>query len=187
MLVYGLSGIVGLIGGGIAADRLYRTRKDGRLLVATAGHRDLRAVHVLVADAARRAMSPASRCSWVRACGVMYAYYATVYSTIQDVVEPSLRGTAMALYFGAMYLAGASLGPLGTGMISDVFTARAARAAGLVAPTAEALEPFRGAGLHAAMYAIPILAVLLALVLFAASRTVRRDIEALRAWMAASS
>ena len=48
-------------------------------------------------------------------CGVMYAYYSTVYSTIHDVVEPSLRGTAMALYFFAMYLLGASLGPSAPG------------------------------------------------------------------------
>ena len=106
--------------------------------------------------------------------GVMYAYYATVYSTIQDIVEPALRGTAMALYFGAMYLAGASLGPIGTGIISDYFT-RGRRPRGLTEhTTAAALEPFRAAGLHSAMYAIPILAVFLAIVLFAASRTVPR-------------
>jgi hypothetical protein len=39
------------------------------------------------------------------------------------------------------------------------------------------LEPFRGAGLHAAMYAVPVLSVLLALVLFAATHTVARDME----------
>ena len=113
--------------------------------------------------------------------GVMYAYYATVYSTIQDVVEPSLRGTAMALYFCAMYLAGASLGPIGTGMISDYFTARAATPRACSTHTGAALEPFRAAGLHSAMYVIPMLGVLLAMVLFAASRTVRAptDIDAL--------
>jgi MFS family permease len=119
--------------------------------------------------------------------GVMYAYYATVYSTIQDIVEPALRGTAMSLYFGAMYLAGASLGPLGTGMISDFFTTRAALQAGVVDHSVKALEPFRAAGLHQAMYAIPLLATLLAVVLYAASRTVRRDVEALHAWTSSPS
>ena len=52
----------------------------------------------------------------------MYVYYSTVYATLQDVVEPALRGTAMALYFLAMYVLGASLGPLATGMASDYFT-----------------------------------------------------------------
>jgi hypothetical protein len=38
-------------------------------------------------------------------------------------------------------------------------------------------EAFKAAGLHSAMYAIPLLAVLAALVLFAGSRTVEADIR----------
>jgi len=127
-----------------------------------------------------------------------------VYSTIHDVVEPSLRGTAMALYFCAMYLLGASLGPVGTGLVSDYYTFQAASAAGAVQPlpfgalmAAEfrslvgeakgfdlrALEPFRAQGLHTAMYIVPILATILAVVLFAASRTVKKDVARLQAWM----
>jgi predicted MFS family arabinose efflux permease len=183
MAVYGLSGIFGLFVGGVAADALYRTRKDGRLLVATV------AIAVCAPFMWLSLERPAGDVMGFAllmgtGVGVMYAYYATVYPTIQDIVEPALRGTAMALYFGAMYLAGASLGPLGTGMISDHFTAKAAAAAGVEVHTIAALEPFRAEGLHAAMYAIPILAVLLALVLFAASRTVTKDIDALHAWTA---
>ena len=138
--------------------------------------------------------------------GVMFAYYSTVYSTIHDVMEPSLRGTAMALYFFAMYVLGASFGPVGTGLASDYFTFQAASAAGAVAPlpfgaimTAElrslvgeskgfdlrALEPFRAQGLHTAMYVVPLLAAILALVLFAASRTVKNDVAKLQTWMRA--
>ena len=137
----------------------------------------------------------------------MFAYYSTVYSTIHDVVEPSLRGTAMALYFFAMYVLGASLGPVGTGLASDYFTFQKASAAGAVAPLAfgalmkaelrslvgeskgfdlRALEPFRAEGLHTAMYIVPILASMLALVLFAASRTVKKDVDTLQAWMRTS-
>src|SRR5262249_23682692 len=137
--------------------------------------------------------------------GVMFAYYSTVYATIHDVVEPSLRGTAMALYFFAMYLLGGSLGPVGTGLVSDYFTFQKASAAGAVAPlpfgeimaaefrslvgeakgfNLRALEPFRADGLHTAMYIVPILATILAVVLFAASRTVTRDVARLQAWMA---
>src|SRR5688572_19780945 len=134
MLVYGLSGIVGLVGGGIAADALYRKRKDGRLVIATASIAICAPLMYLSltrppGDVTGFALLMGS------GVGVMYAYYATVYSTIQDIMEPSLRGTAMALYFGAMYLAGASLGPLGTGMISDYFTTQAATAAGVGAHT----------------------------------------------------
>ena len=108
-------------------------------------------------------------------------------STIQDVIEPSLRGTAMALYFFAMYVLGASLGPYGTGLASDFFTARAARGAGVTSLTQHALEPFRAEGLHSAMYIIPGLGVLLALVLFAASGTVIKDMEKLKHWMREST
>jgi MFS family permease len=186
MLVYGLSGIVGLIGGGIAADALYRSRKDGRLVVATA------AIMICTPLMFLSLLRPSGDVTGFAllmgaGVGVMYAYYATVYSTIQDVVEPSLRGTAMALYFCAMYLAGASLGPLGTGMVSDYFTAQAATAAGVTVHSTAALEPFRAAGLHSAMYIIPGLAALLALVLFAASRTVVRDVEALQRWSAGAN
>jgi hypothetical protein len=55
-------------------------------------------------------------------------------------------------------------------MLSDYFTHRAAAGA-------TNLEPFRGAGLHSAMYAVPVLSVLLAFVLFAATRTVGRDMD----------
>jgi hypothetical protein len=46
-----------------------------------------------------------------------------------------------------------------------------------------ALEPFRAQGLHTAMYIVPILATILAVVLLAASRTVRRDVKQLQGWM----
>ena len=39
-----------------------------------------------------------------------------------------------------------------------------------------ALEPFRAEGLHTAMYIVPMLATILAVVLFAASRTVKKDV-----------
>jgi MFS family permease len=101
----------------------------------------------------------------------MYVYYGTVYAAIQDVVPPQLRGTAMALYFFAMYVLGASLGPVGTGLLSDRF----ARAAMAAAGARELSEPFRAAGLHRAMHVIPVLALLVALVLLLGSRTVVAD------------
>lgn len=181
MVVYGLSGTVGLFGGGVAADALYARRKNGRLIVAAAAIAISAPLMYLSltrppGDVAGFALLMGS------GVGVTYAYYATIYSTIQDIVEPALRGTAMSIYFCAMYLAGASLGPIGTGLISDVFTARAASAAGVVGSTTAALEPYRGDGLHAAMHVLPLLAAVLALVLFAATRTVGRDIEALEDW-----
>jgi len=89
----------------------------------------------------------------------------------------------MALYFLAMYVLGGSLGPLGTGMLSDYFARQAMTNAG--APTMT--ESFKAIGLHQAMHAIPVLCLLLAAVLYAASRAVGRDMTRLRAWQESRS
>ena len=104
---------------------------------------------------------------------LLYAYYGTVYATIQDINEPQLRGMAMAVYFCAMYFLGAFLGPVATGWASDYFAVRAAEAAGSATVTAW----HRAEGLHDAMYLVPALNAALVVVLFAASRTVTRDYQ----------
>jgi MFS family permease len=181
-VVFGFSGIGGLFLGGVAADAAYRARRDGRLLVG--GLAITTSAPLMFLALARPAGDVAGFSVLMGiGCGVMYVYYSAVYSTIQDIIEPSLRGTAMALYFCAMYVLGASLGPIGTGLASDYFTSQAATAAGVVAHTARSLEPFRAAGLHQAMYLIPVLLGLLAAVLFAASRTVTGDVDKLERWM----
>jgi MFS family permease len=186
MVAFGLSGAPGLVLGGIAADALAGRRPDGRLLVGALAI--LGSVPLLYLALGRPAGDTLGFMLLMGAgCALMYAYYSTVYSTIQDVTEPGLRGTAMALYFFAMYVLGASLGPYGTGLVSDFFTARAAEAAGVTAHTQQALEPFRAEGLHTAMYLIPFLGALLTLVLFAASRTVAKDTERLQRWMRESA
>jgi len=182
MAVYGLSGVPGLLLGGVAGDAITRRRRDGRLLLGAL------AILVSLPPMVLALGRPAGD---VRGFGIlmglgcagMYVYYSTVYATLQDVIEPSLRGTAMAIYFLAMYVLGASLGPLGTGLASDFFTQRAAAAAGVADMTAASLEPFRAEGLRLAMHVIPVLGGLLTLVLFAGSRTVVRDAEALQQWM----
>jgi len=106
------------------------------------------------------------------AYGALNTYYGLVYSSIQDVVAPSQRGTTMAVYFMAMYMCGASFGPLLTGKLSDMAARRAMEAAGAVKMT----EVFRAVGLQQAMLIIPVLSVILAGVLYMASRTIVGDI-----------
>ena len=176
MVIYGLSGIPGLLIGGMLADRLSLQRKNGRLLVGAFSI--LLSAPLLALALSRPAHDTVSFMLLAGAgCMTMYVYYSSVYATLHDVVGPSLRGTAMALYFFAMYVLGASFGPIVTGMASDYFTRRAAIAAGSAIFTTKALEPFRGAGLHSAMYLIPVLSILLTVVLFAGSRTVAADME----------
>lgn len=169
-VVVGLVGAIGLMAGGWASDRLSRRRADGRLLLA-AGTMMASVPCVFLA----LAQPPGSIVSFMipMALGttLSFVYYATVYAAIQDVVEPRLRGTAIACYFFAMYVMGASMGTYVTGKLSDLLARRAMTEAGAPAMT----EAFRAVGLHDAMYVIPTLAFFCALVLFAASRTVVGD------------
>jgi predicted MFS family arabinose efflux permease len=172
MVVFGLSGVPGLLIGGALADRLSLRCRDGRLLVGAFAI--LISIPLLVAALGTPPHAIATF-AILAGAGVMamYVYYSSVYATLHDVVEPPLRGTAMAVYFFAMYVLGASFGPVATGMTSDFFTRRAA-GPGI---SGHALEPFRGAGLHSAMYLIPILGTLLTVVLLAATRSVSRDMD----------
>ncbi|HEX8368762.1 MAG TPA: MFS transporter [Pyrinomonadaceae bacterium] len=182
MIIYGLLGAPGLLLGGFIGDAAMKRRKDGRMLVGTFAI--LGSVPFIVLALGRPNGDFTGFLVLMGVgCALMYFYYSTVYSTIQDVIEPGLRGTAMSLYFMAMYLLGASLGPYAIGLISDYFTQQAAQNAGVAVFTQQSLEPFRAAGLHSAMYIIPVLSILLTFVMFAASRTVGKEIEKLQSWM----
>lgn len=168
-LVYGF-GALGIFAAGWAGDRAFRRGVSGRLHIAWIGL--AAAIPCLLLALA----APAGR-AWLCAfwllpgCMLLYAYYGTVYATIQDLVAPSLRGTAMAIYFCAMYLLGAVLGPVATGWVSDYCARRAASADS----SATVTELHKAIGLHDAMFLIPILDAALVVVLFCAARTVQRD------------
>jgi predicted MFS family arabinose efflux permease len=181
-LVFGLFGGIGMMVGGWIGDRVAAGREGGRLLTSSAALA-LSVPLVLLflgqprGDVARALLFVGP------ALLLMYLYYAPVYATIQDVVEPARRGTAMAIYFFAMYLLGASLGPVGMGFLSDRLAARAAAVAGSPA----AIEAYRAPGLHQAMYVVPMLSAVLTLVLLAGARAAARDAKALAAWMEAAA
>ncbi len=189
MLVYGLAGVPGLFLGGILGDKLIHTRKNGRLLVAAVAL----AISVpLLFFAFGRPAGDVLGFSalFFAGCGLMYTYYSTVYSTVQDVIEPALRGTAMALYFAAMYALGGMFGPPVFGAVSDFCTRQAAIEASVNLDSLEgpelrdALEPYKAAGAHGAMYLVPAVNLALAAVLFAGARTVAGDSQKLQDWMA---
>ncbi len=185
-IIYGLLSAPGLIFGGIIGDWAKRKRPDGALLIATfAILLSIPFYFFSIGIASGEYITFAALIG--TSVALMYFYYSIVYATIADVTEPASRGTAMAVYFLAMYLLGASLGPYIIGLISDYFTTQAAIAAGITEFTAKTLEPFRGAGLRSAMYLVPVLSTLLMLVLFAASRTVKKDVEKINDWMRENS
>jgi predicted MFS family arabinose efflux permease len=168
----GAVGAIGLLAGGWLADKISNRRRDGRLLLAACSMA-IAAPSIYLALSQPKGSIMAFMSLMAVGTMTMFVYYATVYAAIQDVIEPRLRGTAVAIYFCAMYVFGAAFGTLGLGMLSDHFARRAMAGAGAGAMT----EAYKAIGLHDAMYIIPLLAVLASVVLFAASRTVESDIR----------
>jgi MFS family permease len=185
-IVVGIVYAVGGIGGGMLAgrigDHVIHKRKDGRMLAAAA-------LALFTAPMALFGiLQPAGSLALaipliMLAYGGCNTYYGFVYSSIQDIVAPSQRATTMAIYFMAMYLMGASFGPLLTGRLSDWRAKVAADAAGSLKVT----EQFRAIGLQEAMLILPVLAVALAAVLWAGSRTISQDMDRREASAAAQA
>jgi predicted MFS family arabinose efflux permease len=167
--------LIGGLGGGLSAgylgDFIVQRRKDGRMLCAAIAA--LIAVPLSCFGILQPAGSLLSAIAFlVLTYGALCSYYGLVYSAIQDIVAPNQRGTTMAIYFMAMYLCGASFGPLLTGHLSDRLAHRAAALAGSSVVT----ETFRATGLQQAMLIIPILSTALAGVLYMGARTIASDI-----------
>jgi len=171
-IAVGAVGAIGLIAGGWAADKLSAKRRNGRL-VLSACCMSIAAPCIFFAINQPKGAITAYIILMAMGTITMYVYYSTVYTAIQDVIEPRLRGMAVAIYFCCMYIFGASLGPVGTGILSDHFAHKAMIDAGASSMT----EAFKAIGLHHAMYVIPILALAAAAVLFAASRTMEKDVR----------
>jgi MFS family permease len=169
-IVFAVGGVTGGLLAGRLGDRVIHKRENGRLLLAAA-------ISSLGAPAAFLGISAENTYAAIAliafAYGTLNAYYGLVYSAIQDIVAPAMRGSAMAVYFLAMYLCGASFGPLLTGKLSDWMAHRAADAAGANRIT----EAFKAIGLHQAMFIIPLMSLLLAFVLYCGSRTIAADMR----------
>lgn len=169
-VVYLVGGLLGGTFGGLWGDRIARRRPDGRMLIAATAA-------FIAAPAALIGVRQGFGSLYMAvvfltaAYGLLNMYYGLVYASIQDIVAPAVRGTAMAIYFLAMYILGASFGPVITGKLSDNLAHRAAAAAGSVKVT----EAFRAIGLQQAMLVIPVLALGLGLVLYAGSRSIVKD------------
>jgi predicted MFS family arabinose efflux permease len=169
--VFLAGGLGGGLGAGYLGDSIVQRRKDGRMLCAAI------AALVAVPLSSFGILQPAGSlfgtiAFLVLTYAALTSYYGLVYSAIQDIVAPNQRGITMAIYFMAMYLCGASFGPLLTGHLSDRMAHRAAALAGSPVVT----ESFRAVGLQQAMLIIPILSTALAGVLYMGSRTISSDI-----------
>lgn len=180
-VIVGLTGLVGLTIGGWIADKVHQRWGNGRLLFA--------AFSMLVACLCTGWALSAGRIETAVFVGVFslgwlfsYNFYTCVYTAIQDVIEPRLRATAMALFFAGLYLLGGGLGPLAVGWLSDHYAQAAMQAAG----ASEMNEAFKAVGLHDAMILIPVALFLTLLALLQAARCFQRDALRMREGLAAA-
>jgi MFS family permease len=173
--IAGVTGLVGLTFGGYVADWFHKKNPTARLVYG--------AVSLLVAALATAfaLMQPATS---VWAFAVLfglgwllyYAYYNTTYPALQDVVEPRLRATAIALYFACMYILGGAAGSTVVGKLSDHLRQRAMDAAGATQPT----PAFAAIGLHDAFYLIPVMFFITGGAMLLAARSFKKDAEKMR-------
>jgi predicted MFS family arabinose efflux permease len=176
-IVLGAVGVIGLLVGGWAADWARKRSPRGRMVVAALALLiSTPCVYLAIGQpkGSLLAFMVLMGFGWM----LIYVYYVAVYPAIQDVVAPTLRGSAMALYFFGMYFLGGAYGTSITGFLSDHFARQAMLAAG-----GTALEPYRAIGLQKAFYAVPVVSLILTLVLFAGAMTIAKDMEKLQKWM----
>jgi MFS family permease len=178
--IVGVTGLVGLTAGGWVADKVYQRSEHGRLVFGAGS-----LVVAALATAAALASGRESVALFAALFGLgwlaQYSYYTSVYPAIQDVVEPRLRATAVALYFAGMYLLGGAFGPVVVGGLSDALARSAMAAAGAT----EMTDAFRAVGLHDAMFLIPVSLLLTAVFVFLASRSFAADARRMQGRLAA--
>ena len=169
-IIYAIGGTFGGSVAGIWGDRVVHTSRSGRMKIAAMGALLAVPFSYFGIHEGNGSLAIAMPLL-ILTYGLLNMYYGLVYASIQDIVAPALRGTSMAIYFLVMYLGGASWGTLIIGRMSDRFALRAAHLAGLE----KINEATKAIGLQQALLAIPVLSLLLALVLWAGSKTIEKD------------
>lgn len=171
--VVGVTGLVGLVGGGRVAERAARRSIRHRVLLG-AVCLGLAAPLTLLALGAGPDATAMFALDFGLGWLLGYLFFTCCYPAISDVVEPRLRATAIAVVIAAGYLLGGAGGPLAVGLLSDGFAEQAMAAAGATRLT----DAFRGEGLREAMQlVVPISLAVAAVAMLLASRTVTRDNE----------
>ncbi len=170
-LVLGATGLIGLTAGGWMADRLHQAYPRGRLLGGALAL--LLATPLLWLGLTQPAGAVPALTALL--CGgwlLYFLYYVTAYPALQDVIEPRLRATAMAVYFFFQYVLGGAVGSLVTGALSDHF----AKTAMAAARATEMTAVFKATGLQQSLaLAVPLGILIAAVALLFAARSFIAD------------
>ncbi|MEO7962668.1 MAG: MFS transporter, partial [Gemmatimonadaceae bacterium] len=165
-VILGVGGAIGMLGGGWLGDRLALRSPRARLSLGAITSAMIAPALAMALQQSRGEYWPFA--SWMMVASIaLFAYYSCVYATIADIVEPRMRGTAMSVYFFVFYIFTA-IGLALFGKLSDL-RAGVALSAGVAAADARAL------GLREALLSLPAVSLLLAIVLYFASRRVNED------------
>lgn len=171
--IVGLTGLIALGGGGSWADRARQHRANGRLLLC--------AVVMLSSGVLTFAALHMSELAWFGGLFgtgwlLAYIYVVCIYPSVQELVAPELRATAMAVFFASFYLGGAAFGSVAVGALSDHLAHLKMVSSGATVIS----DAHRAAGLQSAMVLVPISLLVGGLASLMASRTFQADVEAAR-------
>lgn len=178
-VIVGVTGLVGLLAGGWLADKMHQRSERGRLLLGTIclAVSALATWYALSFDSTQAtAFVIVFSIGWL----LQYFYYICLYPAIQDVVEPRLRATAVAVFFAALYLLGGAFGPLVMGYFSDLYAQGAMAADGAT----ELTDAYRAVGLHGSFILVPIALAVTAVAILLAMRSFPADARAMTQRMA---
>ena len=174
-IIVGVSGLVGLTVGATVADKMQQVNERARLVygaVSMFGAALLCWLALRSGTSEYKAFVALFALGWL----LQYNFYNCAYPAIQDVVEPRLRATAMAVFFAVFYVLGGSVGPVLAGAMSD----SAAKAAMIAAGATQMTDQFRGIGLREALIMVPIALLVTGIAMLVAARTFSADAKAMR-------
>jgi len=120
-LIYGIGGGLGTVGGGILADRWARSDLRGRAFVPAIAMLAALPFSILVFVTDSVTVALAALCAPAM-LGLMYQ--APAFAITQSLATPAMRATAAAVLLFVINIIGLALGPLATGVLSDVLESR---------------------------------------------------------------
>jgi predicted MFS family arabinose efflux permease len=171
-IVLGVTGVIGLAFGGMIIDAVHTRFRSARLRVGCGCM--IVAVPLLWLGLNQPAGAVFAGTALLAAGWMLsFIYYVSVYPSLQEVVDPRLRGTAMSVYFLFQYLLGAGFGTVVAGALSDRYAERAMH----LAEASTMSEGFRAIGLQASLsILVPAALLITAVALWCAARSFPDDV-----------
>ena len=118
-VILGFTGLAGLFAGGYISDRARRRSVKARTLVggyALAAAAPLSFAALVLGPEALGLFIAVMSLAWL----LQFFFHTSALPAVSDVIDPALRATAVAVFFALFYLLGGGVGPILTGVLSDI-------------------------------------------------------------------